>query len=47
MQHRGYKPNPISSEELLAGISTKLYNDYTPTKEAVEINLQRIKERSK
>ena len=45
MQHRGYKPNPISSEELLAGINTKLYNDYTPTKQAIAINMERINTR--
>jgi len=42
MRNRGYKPNAISSEELLAGINVKLYNDYIPTEEAKQINLERI-----
>lgn len=42
MQRRGYKPNPILREELLAGISPKLYNDYVPTEEALKINRERI-----
>ena len=46
-QRRGYKPNPIPREELLAGISPKLYNGYVPTQEAIKINLERINERLK
>lgn len=45
MIRRGYKPNPIPTEELLKGIDSRLWNDYTPTPEAIEINLQRINER--
>lgn len=45
MQCRGYKPNPISREELLDGIDTRLYNDYVPTNAAILINTNRIKER--
>lgn len=45
MQRRGYKPNIIPREELLAGISPKLYNDYIPTQEAIQINKERILER--
>lgn len=45
MQRRGYKPNPIPREDLLKGIDNKLYLDYTPTQEAIEINKQRILER--
>lgn len=45
MQRRGYKPKPIDRSELLAGINPKLYNDYVPTPEAIEINKQRINER--
>ncbi len=44
-QRRGYKPNTIPREELLAGINPKLYNDYQPTAEAITINRQRIQER--
>lgn len=45
MKARGYKPNPIPREELLAGINPKLYNDYQPTAEAIAVNRQRIQER--
>lgn len=46
MHRRGYNPNPIQDNDLLAGISTKLYNDYSPTAEAIRINSARILERS-
>lgn len=46
MRSRGYSPNQISDESLLAGIHPSWMGDYTPTPEAIEINLQRIKERS-
>lgn len=42
MQHRGYKPNPISRKDLLDKIDTRLYNDYIPTQEAIAINRERI-----
>lgn len=45
MLRRNYKPNAISNEDLLAGISLKLYNNYIPTKEAIAINRKRITER--
>lgn len=45
MQRRGYHPNPISTESLMQGIDNRLYNDYTPTQQAIEINKQRILER--
>lgn len=45
MKRRGYKPNPIERQELLKGIDSRLYNDYTPTQQAIEINKQRILER--
>lgn len=47
MRRRGYHPNPIPREELLAGISPKLYNDYVPTEEAIAISRARIQERLK
>lgn len=45
MLRRGYKPNPIPREELLAGIDNKLVKDYIPTQEAIKINKQRIRDR--
>lgn len=45
MQRRGYKPNPIPRDELLKGIDNRLYNDYAPTQQAIEINKQRINDR--
>jgi deoxyribonuclease (pyrimidine dimer) len=47
MQRRGYKPNAIPRSDLLAGINPKLYNDYVPTPEAIEINKERIELRLK
>jgi len=45
MQNRGYKPNPIATEELLRGIDSRLHLQYIPTTEALEINRKRIQER--
>lgn len=45
MRCRGYSPNPVSKEDLISGIDSKLIQDYTPTLEAVAINRQRIRER--
>lgn len=45
MQNRGYKPNQISTEDLMQGIDNRLYLDYTPTQAAIEINKQRISDR--
>lgn len=45
MIRRGYKPNPIPREDLLADIDSKLIKDYIPTPEAININRQRILER--
>lgn len=42
---RGYKPNVIPQEELMQGIDSRLYQDYTPTEAAILINKQRIIER--
>lgn len=47
MRNRGYSPNQIDDDSLLDGIHKSWIGDYTPTQEAIEINLQRIKERSK
>ncbi len=46
MINRGYNPNPIPYKDLIEGIDRGWFNDYTPTKEAVEINRKRIAERS-
>lgn len=46
MRIRGYSPNQIPDESLIADIHPSWMGDYTPTPEAIEINLQRIKERS-
>lgn len=46
MRNRGYSPNQIPDESLIARIHPSWMGDYTPTPEAVEINLQRIRERS-
>lgn len=45
MLRRGYKPNPIPRENLLAGIDLKLIKDYITTAEAIKINRQRIQDR--
>lgn len=47
MRRRGYKPNQIPSDELLKGIDKWWQGDYTPTPEAIKINMQRIEERLK
>lgn len=46
MRARGFSPNPIPTDSLLEGIHSSWLGDYTPTEEAIKINLQRIKERS-
>lgn len=45
MRNRGYNVNQIPCNELLDKIDKKLYQDYTPTKEAIELNRKRIAER--
>lgn len=45
MLRRGYKPNYTDSS-MFSKCDEIFYNDYTPTNEALEINRQRIKERS-
>jgi len=42
MRRRGYNPKPVPTEELLAEIDKKLYNNYVPTAEAVKENTARI-----
>lgn len=42
MQRRGYKPNPISREDLLKGIDTRLHLDYYPTQQALLLSKERI-----
>lgn len=43
MQARGYVPNPIAIEALMQGIDQRLYSDYIPTEDALEINRERIR----
>ena len=45
MRNRGYNINQIPCEELLDKIDKKLYQDYTPTLEAIELSRKRIEER--
>lgn len=45
MQARGY--NPKFTDSSIFVVDKLYYNDYTPTKEAIEINRVRIKERTK
>lgn len=41
----GYKPNPISREELLEGIDDHWLNDYIPSDEEISISKSRLNER--
>ncbi len=45
MRNRGYNINQIPCEELLDKIDKKLYQDYTPTLEDIELSRKRIQER--
>ena len=47
LRRRGYFPNPIPLEKLEEGIDRRMFFNYTPTQDALEINRQRIKERNK
>lgn len=42
---RGYNVNQISEEDLLAGIDKSFLGSYTPTQEAIALNVERINER--
>lgn len=46
MLARNFKCNRVPKEDLHQGIHKGCFFNYTPTKEAIEINRQRIKERS-
>jgi hypothetical protein len=46
MLNRGYNPN-FRDSSIFIPLDKSFYNDYTPTMEAIEINRQRIKERTK
>ena len=46
MLSRGYNPN-FTDSSIFKRVDEIYYNDYTPTEEAIEINRQRIKERTK
>lgn len=43
---RGYNPN-FTDSSIFKRVDEIYYNDYTPTEEAIKINRQRIKERTK
>lgn len=46
MYKRGYNPSYTDSS-IFTNCPKEFYNDYTPTPEALELNRQRIKERTK
>lgn len=46
MLARGYNPN-FTDSSIFRRVDAIYYNDYVPTEEALEINRQRIKERTK
>jgi deoxyribonuclease (pyrimidine dimer) len=46
MLRRGYNPN-FRDSSIFIPLDKAFYNNYTPTEEAIEINRQRIKERTK
>jgi deoxyribonuclease (pyrimidine dimer) len=46
MLNRGYNPN-FTDTSIFRKCSEQFYNDYKPTQEAIDLNLQRIKERTK
>jgi deoxyribonuclease (pyrimidine dimer) len=46
MINRGYNPT-YRDEKIFIPTDKRFYNDYEPTNEAIEINRQRIKERTK
>lgn len=45
MLSRGYKPTYTDSSIFIPA-DTSFYNDYVPTEQAIELNLDRIRERS-
>ena len=46
MIERGYNPT-FRDDTIFIPENKAFYNDYVPTKEAIELNIQRIKERTK
>ena len=42
LRRRGYSTNPIPLEKLEEGIDKRMFFDYTPTQDALEINRQRM-----
>ena len=44
--NRGYNINPVPYKDLIKDLDNAWFKDYTPTQEAIEINRQRIRERS-
>lgn len=45
MIERGYRPNPIDDNDLMAGVDKSWFSDYHVTPEALVINRKRIQER--
>lgn len=46
MISRGYDPSPVHYKSLIKGIDKHWFGDYTPTDDAIQLNLERIAERS-
>jgi len=46
MLSRGFTCNRVPKEDLHSGIGKHMFFDYVPTQKAIDINKQRIKERS-
>lgn len=46
-RNRGYSVNELSREELLGNISRDWKQDYTPTQKAININKERIEQRTR
>lgn len=46
MRARNYNAKPVPLDDLVRGIPASMFNGYRPTKEALKVNRQRIKERS-
>lgn len=44
-KQRGYNVNPINEQDLVKGIDKWWFGSYTPTKDSIKINRQRIAER--
>ena len=45
MINRGYNPSPVPYKDLINGIDSSWFKDYTPTEAAMKINRKRIQDR--